>query len=342
MLDILDFLASAKDDIIRPLFSERQRRQLRLMGLGSIRQSQYGMGRECPQKLYLSGRVPAERASAYMLFGSVFAKASEAPDEALARCTDEGYYLSLFKQVRAVDPNVVFYHQGNPVDWGMVKSWALMMSTRERLGMTFGELVHTTQEALYAAGIRTLQREERLSYKEGHGDHALELFGTLDQRGFFHGKPIVLDIKLYGVSSVYLETDGSIKKQSFTPLEMQFHPQLRHYEWLLWKQKREAIDFYGIVAPANLVPYIKGPEKGKARGLPFFFSPTLGTKGRIAYEEDFKRFFSSFVASPPYRAMPTNFGTVSCPSCPYFNACLGDVSSATQAAALSDLSYLKD
>lgn len=335
MLTALQFLDTLRRPTILPL---GVRKALVAKGLTRIRQTQYGMGLRCPAMLAFSPQV-AEQGSIYMLFGSMFHLAFIDSRRARGQGNDPEYYLDLFSELRALDPNTIYQYQGSRLQWSDLQAYARKFADPSYLTMTLGELVARLTDMIMASGHRIVAAEETYTYVDGvpNSKYAIAFYGTGDLRTELRNNSYLWDVKTSGLWGPYIDgSSNGIKKQSFETAEIEQHRQLRHYGWLLYLSNQIEVTHQGILSPANLVPYFKGDQKGMIRGLPFFESPSLGPAGRAAYERDLVNFFTSFTnLHGAYRAYPSTFGTPDCPECSYFNACQGDLTSASQRDALS-------
>jgi len=319
------------------------RKVLHQRGLVTIRQSAYAAGRECGYKLSLYPKNKEQQSSVQALCGSVFHLLVENPDEAIKRSADEGYYQYLFKQIRDRDPDTVYMHKGSVVDWVYVKRLALKFSTLETIGIRLGDLAYRTVEYVNKSGIRIVGQERKLVLKDGDALPVTHT-GILDFDATINGQLAHGDLKTTGLWEPYIDDDGgSIKGTSLSDIDVQYHSQLRDYDWLRYRLTGEIVQWHFIVLPANLVPYKDIKRARELRGRPVQMAPTLGLKGILAYEQDRLDFFRSWTAAKPPRAYPTNWGALSCPYCPFWRACQGDVTSSTDAEAFADprLDYLR-
>lgn len=316
---------------------------LRRLRWTQIRHSAYATGRECPQRLaiMLATAPPVTSYSVHVLCGTVFHLAFLDPALAAAHAGNARFWQGLFREARARDPQTTFHYRGTPVTWEFVRALCDRFASADRLGIALGELVGRLGVWLQANGFTVEAAEHRLDVDAGHG---ISFYGTEDLVVRKHNLLGVLDVKTTGLWSPYLEEDGQVAGQSYSVADVQWHSQLRHYDWLRVRAGLLALTYVGLLLPVNLIPYKIGPKKGRPRGEAGILAPAQGDRLRAAYEVDLLTFLRS-VSRPEgiYRALPVSYGKPACPGCPYFTSCLADIQSASQAAYLQDaaLDYLR-
>lgn len=350
-IDFNDLLSARPVPTLLPL---DVRRRLHTLGLDEVHQSGLSIARECPNKLHLQPRQERRTMSIHALCGSVFHLAFLRWHETQLRMADEGYWYDLFTEVRMQDPGTIYTFKGRVIEKRDIKILAHYFTTSELLGISLGQVVLLLHMEVMAKGVEILEGEKRLEYVDAQGQKfPVRFVGTLDLVCAWRGRLLIGDVKTSGLWDPYLaklggdlDETGSVKKQSYDPTQMLFHPQLRHYDWLYYKVTGRKPDAYGLLFPTNLIPYKTGKDVGKPRGEGFPTPvPAMSAKWAKAYEFDTIKLLTS-LTSPhgDYRAMPTNFGKPTCPSCPYFSACLGDAEVAAQAVLLagSEFDYLRE
>lgn len=281
------------------------------LGWDEIHQSDLALGRKCRKKLRLyleAGRQ--QRGSIQAFLGSVFHRLVHV-------CYENGFTR---EQAHRIEPSLLqaavadvidahgpldFMYQGHRAEPIMM----MLVLSRRVAGLSILDLVFNTLEKLEELGFRIEAQE--LSLRVG------PLTGTLDLVVRDGNERGILDTKSYGLWAAWVKGE-SIKKQSFSELEVAYYPQLRHYHFLYEGQYDMSVDFYGIVCPANTSPYMTGSKKGQDKGEVAFLATArdLGD-----YEGDLFEWVSSFLDSQP-RDYPNNFGKSECPTCPFFKPCL--------------------
>lgn len=345
---VLDVIAIARMRAFTPppppkptLLPLEVRKTLHRLGLKRIRQSNVAAGRECPNKLVLSIRDQTVM-SVHALFGSVFHLLFLDIEMTKRRHTDPGFYVELFMIAKAADPHTRYHYRGTELFGKDIKEYGRRFASTSRTGRTLGELAIELHNIMTMNGYDVVAKETPLVYVDGEdSEYPVTLHGTMDLDLYLYGKRVQGDIKSGGLWDVYLEDKGGVKAMSYSPVQVQYHPQLMHYDWLkgLMVPGYRA-DLYALLFPVNLVPYKDEKRAGERRGLPIVMAPARGAAGIGAYQHDTVAFFKSFTGPHgQYRSMPTNFGSPLCPTCPYFKHCLADTASAGTADALASPEY---
>lgn len=332
-----------------PLLSEQVQNELVRMGLSKFRRSHFDMGRQCPKKLKLSASQDNGSFGIYYLLGSLFALMVLDPEEARSLARVPSYYLRKFHELREVDPDTKYHLQGTPINHGMLKQLAGLFSERDTLGLPLGEVVARTCEAITQGGVKVISTERPLPLQVGK----VLIHGTVDVEGMMGNLRGKIDMKSYGLWSPYLtEITGrklaSIKGTSFSDEQIRWHPQLRFYAWLDWKLHGTHTDFFGLVFPANLLPYKDQKRAGELRGRVMQITMAPPSAFHQEFEDDFVNFLRLFTSpGGQYRSLPGEFGKSACPACPYFKPCLSGLQSLgstgnEQLASDPALAYLQE
>lgn len=308
-----------------PLLSRKTRRLLLSLGIDRLRQSNISMGRECRKKLALSDKDPVFGVN--MLLGSVSHLAVEDVDQLKAMHKDPWFWEQHFARVRDMYPDQKYrMPDGNLLTIGDVRAFCNKFTDHSWLrGQTLGELLIKTMEGIASMGFTVVKSEFNMRFTDGDGKYSVEFTGTLDLgvRDII-GRYGILDLKMYGLLSSFTTGKLVVKAQNPSPVEIAYNPQLRHYHWLHSKVcPGENVEFYGLVTPANLIPYTKGANKGQYRGDLVHMNDVRHDAYVRMWEDDLINWLDSFALSQT-RDMPTNFGKIQCPTCPFFKHCLGD------------------
>lgn len=340
------------------LLTDVVRKELRRLGLAEFRRTNYDQLRSCPKKLVLAASKYSQiMMPAHALCGSVFHLAVMDPEQAEGLSRVPSYYLSLFEQVRALDKTTRYHIKGQLLRWEDIKRLANAFASVDAIGITIGSLAARTAAELRVKGLEPIGVERRIELIDGPTAIRLTLYGTVDQDALFQGRRVKVDYKTTGLWAPFIGEDGQIKGQSMTMNEITFHPQLRYYDWLDYMLGLPTAEFFAVVFPANLIPYKDVKRAGEKRGevvqvapVPGAFIPADRHTFRASFGVDLLNLLSVFgdpSGRGQYRAMPSVFGKPECPSCPFFQPCLGSAAAArgtlaAQALSGADYDYLRD
>lgn len=295
-----------------------------------IHYSQIALARACPAKLsFALAEPPGTRRSVRLLLGSMFHLALQGPDEAKQCGGMPAYWLSLLTTARAAG-----HRRGNTGDYVMPDGSVVELPALEALanrladpstyyGVGLGDVVCALYKQMRTASLTIRGNEHPLKLLDGYSDGAgVTWAGTVDLLVQLPNQQWgVLDCKTAGLWDRALGT-GSVDKQSVDDTNLRWHPQLRHYDWLLFR-RGVSLAVQGLLLPANLVPYASGPNRGRVRGLAMALT-TPAAAHRATYQTDLFDFIGALASQPRWwRAMPSTFGQSDCPTCPYFDACTG-------------------
>lgn len=271
------------------------------LGFDKVHQSDLAVGRECRAKLAFSlaaGRkrdgVPIVNAA----LGSVFNVAIDKFEQGLPYSDAYQFWSSCIE-----DSGIKEFRYG---DGSVAPAIGLMRHCLDvKDGKSLKDYAFQCLTDLERAGITITASRVDVSNDHFAGEIDYLVEGPL-------GKGIV-DLKTYGFWR-YWCYGGSVQSQQWDENQIKYLPQLRHYEYMLG----ESVDFFAILCPTNMVPYMKGPKLGQRRGPTIFIAPSHIGGG---YERDVEQWLESFAHSQP-RDFPTNFGKPTCPSCKFFGPCM--------------------
>jgi len=135
----------------------------------------------------------------------------------------------------------------------------------------------------------------------------------------------LLDTKTHGMWERIYNLKGSIsRKQDWGVDSILAHSQLRHYDWLLREATGERVERYGLVFPANLIPFQKGAKKGQFRGPILQMSASLPENHLHLYRRSIVEPITAWMDRGFWPTYPSTFGKPDCPKCPHFLPCIKD------------------
>jgi hypothetical protein len=257
------------------------------------------------------------------LLGSVYHAASEDPDEALARTDEPGYWHNLINLVR--EPGTRYTEKIDGVTRvitnARVQEIALAMASYNTPSL--GLIIHRANTYLERR-FKILTRERKMV----HTVHGLSFAGTMDMEvmDLQTGEFGIADYKSSGIWDKVLY-GKAIKTQDWAEKEVTFHPQLRHYDWLLRKVEPTANPaFYMVVTPANLWPMEKASKNkvaGDQRGQLYFKAPARSDL-ILDYERQLLGWLKLMAQRVYLKSLPQVYGALDCPGCPFFSRCQGE------------------
>jgi hypothetical protein len=351
-------------DYVPPVLSHKVRKALHNMLWTELHYSDFSKGDECGAKLgtELKLRKMDESkggtttdspitSNEYALLGSVFHLAIEKwidmkggdPTAFSTLGHDPWFWQELFKEVM-LNPRrrrYIYFHNGQPLRWGddIVKQWCAMFATQQTWGISAANLIHRTLQRIEASGWTVLHVEYRMKYIDGKDEgYPVVWDGMIDIVAVnIRGEVGIFDVKTAGMWAAFATAGtswargASIKKQIWSPIQIQFHAQLRHYHWLYEAITKTKVSYYGLIFPANLVPYAKSGKDSKGntysagddRGPVMQAQPVLTSAWGVMYRNDLVDKVSRWALHGFSRNMPTDWGVPKCPECPYFKHCVG-------------------
>lgn len=318
------------------MLSASTRRRLHDIGWTEIHQSEIRKAARCGEQLRMSLDNRRGTDSAASLLGTVFHEAIAEPKTLMQYGSTLKYWRDLFTRIRSERERDYSLFGRVMVDQDY--DWlAGQMHSGERIGVSAQFLTTMVLSELSIVGWSVTRSELFLEWvdigepgEEGYGEYPISWVGTIDMmiKNPEQGTLGIADVKTSGLWGPILKRRGesgrSTVTQKWTPEMIAHHRQLRHYDWLSMKVSGVRADQYGLIHPANLVPYKTGPKKGHARGTSLNLGPVLKGGHLEQYEEDLKRQMS--IWSLPWglgRDYPEIYGKSECPRCRYFTHCMG-------------------
>jgi hypothetical protein len=345
MIDFASAMALSIAPVKKPLLPTDVREKMIQLHWTEVHQSGLSKGRECPKRLKFALAEDSERSrrvgSIYMLLGSVFHNAMEFKDQTASFGDTYGYWMDIFAMLMSDQD---YYFNGKLVEESDVVEFSRKLADSSTFyGIRTMDIIEQMYVDIDNYGFTVESVEKRMEFKDGFGSSAVSFVGTADmilksKHGPFR---CLMDTKTSGLWGPLLGT-GSVKKQSWDMVKIQFHPQLRHYDWMLNKidPSYEDIQSYGLMFPANLVPYVKGKEAGQARGAVMQMAVKHTYAQRQMYERDMVETITQWVRHGFYRGQPLGMGfQPACPDCPFFGSCMGSDRMVSTGEAFKD--YLK-
>ncbi|MBM63698.1 MAG: hypothetical protein CL484_12200 [Acidobacteria bacterium] len=296
------------------------RKRLHEIGWTRIRQSHIRLAQECGEKLVFTLQGFEPPASAYALLGSVFHDAVENMEDLLTRGMHRQFWSDTMYRVKG-DRDYTLRGQ-------LMGAWDYEtliddLHSGKYVGMRAYDLAMIVKSSIMMHGITVVYRELALEYTVGT-QYPITFVGTADIVGASGmGNYILLDLKTSGLWGALINRKSDIKAQRWSAEQLTHHRQLRHYAWMLHKQKGITIGRYGLINPANAVPYKRGSKEGQARGDVIAMSNPL-VHHLDQYEHDLARWVTAFsMPGGLGRDYPEVFGKPACPHCKYFSSCVG-------------------
>tara|TARA_R110002110_G_scaffold40266_2_gene128904 strand:+ start:5848 stop:6714 length:867 start_codon:yes stop_codon:yes gene_type:complete len=285
-------------------------------------------------KFVLDGFEPP--VSAYALLGSVFHDAVENMEDLMKRGQERAFWSDTMYRVKG-DRDYTLRGQ-------LMSGWDYEiliddLHSGKYVGMRAYDLALMVSSSLMVHGVNVVYRELSLEYTIGT-EYPITFVGTADIVGSDNlGNYMLLDLKTSGLWGAVINQKFDIKAQRWSAEQLTYHRQLRHYAWMLYKQKGITVGRYGLINPANAVPYKKGAKAGQLRGdIVSMSSPLVHHLDQ--YEHDLARWVTAFsMPGGLGRDYPEVFGKPSCPRCRYFTSCVGAAPSLTKVDAIFASQY---
>lgn len=274
---------------------------------------------------------------ANFLLGSVLHLALEQECESEA-VTERGmhwkFWLDLFQQVRARDPNATFLFQGAPLTREQVETWCRGFCRADYWGVPLANLVILMMAEIKHRGWTVVQAEQQMDFVDGddtNGGFPIVFQGTLDLLLYSAQENAwcIQDMKSYGLWGPLgiSAKEKAANKVSFDDQQIRFSRQMRHYHWMKSKVDRSiAITHYGFAAPTNAVPYKtngEGRRAGDPKGPVTFITTGLGQSFINDYERNLVATLTMMSQGHFPKFYPEEYGKTTCLRCPYFRACTG-------------------
>lgn len=296
--------------------------------LDEVHYSDLAVYRECPAKFRYMAEGKRSTGSPYMLLGSVFHIAVQ--DAVLNGVSDEWhkdaqtaeYWHEQFATAEYLHPDDVY----EGVDEEVIKKWiGQFIDPNTYYGVTVGTLIKRMCDWLRIGfGARIVGSEiEWRTNTDPPAAGAIDLL-LKDKRGNL----IIADVKTSGLWNRIIN-DKSITKQTLKPMQVLHHPQLKMYHWGLWQSGMYAlkdVGAYGIIFPANMVPYASGAKAGQIRGGPMQIAYLTNESYQAAkrWGDDMRTWVKLIKDGHFHRTYPNQFGKILCTDCQFMKECFSD------------------
>lgn len=305
----------------RPQWEKELTFPLGSLPVNEINQTWLSTYRECHAKGKWFGITERKSSPYYMFTGSVYHQAMDeaigAPDldRWLHNTKDPLYWFDVFNRVWQLNDASTY----EDIDYDKFARRLSKASSRDEIFV--GQLIYRALLLFRASGFEILHAERRMKYEIPGGT---PYTGTLDIQAYHKAFGLILgDTKSEGLAK-WLFFGKASNKTTYTESQVSDHMQLTHYNWLgdklgLWDHREVAR--YMIHTPTNLTEYTRGSDAGSMKGAAFHFGKPP-VRGVERYEEDMKSWLKMAHAGHFERLYPSNFGKLTCGSCPYSGVCI--------------------